>query len=224
VGKDDFVIDLGSGDGRIVIAAAKQFGARALGIEIDPKLVEKARKNAEMAGVAGRTEFLVQDLFMASLRDATVVTLYVFTTTNLRLRSRLLDELRPGTRIVSHAFSMGGWLADKHENFRGADLYLWIVPAKIAGVWDVTDGSRRFTIEFEQAFQEIKGTARIEDRKVPLSAASLTGDRIEFTLGRGGGEPMTYRGKVSGDRIQALTEGGAASSAWQARRVVSGGN
>jgi SAM-dependent methyltransferase len=220
VGPNDHVFDLGSGDGRIVIAAAKKFGARALGVEIDPKLVDAARRKAIEAGVDDRTTFLVQDLFLAPIRDATVVTLYVLTTTNLELRPRLLSELRPGARIVSHAFSMGGWLADRHENFLGADLYLWIVPADVAGTWHIDDGARTFVIEFEQDFQTIKGTAMIDGRTVPLVVAKLTGDRIEFAVGWRGGEPVTYRGKVTGDRIDAQAEGEGAYRNWHARRIA----
>jgi SAM-dependent methyltransferase len=219
VGPDDYVFDLGSGDGRIVITAAKKFGARALGVEIDPRLVDEARRNATAAGVADRTTFLVQDLFVAPIRDATVITLYVLTETNLALRSRLLEELRPGSRVVSHAFSMGGWLADRHENFRGADLYLWIVPADVAGTWQVTDGVREFIVSFQQTFQEIKGEATVGGRTSSLRNAKLRGDRLEFTVAFGAGEPVPYRGKVSGDRIDATGAGNKEYRHWRARRV-----
>ncbi|MCC6947918.1 MAG: class I SAM-dependent methyltransferase [Bradyrhizobiaceae bacterium] len=220
VGPEDHVFDLGSGDGRIVITAAKKFGARALGIEIDPKLVEEARRNAAEAGVAERTTFLVQDLFVAPLRDATVITLYVLLPTNLELRPRLLEELRPGSRIVSHVFSMGGWLADRHENFRGVDLYLWIVPAHVTGTWEVTDGARGFTVAFEQQFQEVSGRALIEGRTIPLREAKLQGDRLEFILEHPEGGTATYRGKVTGDRMTALAEAGGKAANWSARRTL----
>lgn len=222
VGPKDYVFDLGSGDGRIVITAAKKFGARALGIEIDPKLVDEARRKAEQAGVADRATFRVEDLFITSLRDATVVTLYVLLPTNLELRPRLLSELRPGSRVVSHGFSMGGWLADRHENFRGADLYLWIIPADLAGTWQVTDGARTFTVSFEQHFQELFGAATIDGRAIALRGARVRGDRLEFTVDTGEGEPVLYRGKVSGDRIDALGGGGRGYRSWQARRVEGG--
>jgi len=143
IGKDDLVLDLGSGDGRIVITAAQRYGSRGRGVEIDSKLVEEAKANAIKAGVAERTDFVAADMFVAPLSDATVVTLYVLTASNLELRPRLLKELRPGARVVSHAFSMGGWLADKHEVLGGVDLYLWIVPAEVAGRWDLSDGRNR---------------------------------------------------------------------------------
>jgi SAM-dependent methyltransferase len=220
IGPDDYLFDLGSGDGRIVIAAAKKYGARALGIEIDPKLVEEAHRKAADAGVADRTAFLVQDLFVAPLRDATVITLYVLLPTNLELRPRLLEELRPGSRIVSHAFSMGGWLADRHENFRGVDLYLWVVPAHVAGTWEITEGARRFTVSLEQRFQEITGEALIAGRKIALRDAKLRGDRFEFSVEHPEGGTAAYRGKIAGERMTPLAEAGEMSARWSARRTA----
>ena len=132
VSKDDVVYDLGSGDGRIVIAAAKEFGARGVGVEISPKLVEEARANAEKAGVSDRVRFVEQDLFEADLREATVVTLYLLPELNLKLRPKLLRELRPGARIVSHLFDMEDWKPDRTFE-RPEDettVYLWVVPEK----------------------------------------------------------------------------------------------
>ncbi len=130
VTRRDTVYDLGSGDGRIVITAAKRFGARGVGIDIDPELIAQSRRNADSAGVAGRVEFLEQDLFEADLRQATVVTLYLFEELNVRLRPRLLTELRPGTRIVSHQFRIGSWPpAEIVRAEDETDLFLWIVPS-----------------------------------------------------------------------------------------------
>jgi ribosomal protein L11 methylase PrmA len=128
VGKDDVVFDLGSGDGRVVIAAVKEFGAaRGVGVEIDPVHVQEARANARHAGVSDRVEFRRQDLFEADLRDATVVTLYLGEYVNLRLRPKLLAELKSGTRIVSHAFDMGPWKADETRTVNGRDVFLWAI-------------------------------------------------------------------------------------------------
>ena len=126
VGKDDVVVDLGSGDGRLVIAAVKQFGAaRGVGIEIDPVHVQEARANARRAGVSDRVEFKRQDLFEADLRNATVVTLYLGEYVNLRLRPKLQTELKTGTRVVSHAFDMGDWIPDETRTVSGRDVFLW---------------------------------------------------------------------------------------------------
>jgi precorrin-6B methylase 2 len=126
----DVVDDLGAGDGRIVIAAAKDFGARGVGVEIDRELVARARRNAREAGVAGRARFVRQDLFKTNLRPATVVTLFLYPDVNLRLRPKLLGELRPGTRVVSYAFDMGDWQPAKTVEAGGRKVYLWVVPER----------------------------------------------------------------------------------------------
>jgi SAM-dependent methyltransferase len=125
---DDLVMDLGSGDGRVVIAAARDFGATAIGIEIDAELIEQARENAREAGVADRVQFLQQDLFQADISKASVVTLYLMPMLNLKLRPRLFRSLQPGTRVVSHAFDMGDWKPDKELVVEGRHVYLWVVP------------------------------------------------------------------------------------------------
>jgi SAM-dependent methyltransferase len=127
VGPNDVVYDLGSGDGRIVIAAAKQFGARGVGVEIDPALVSEARAAAKAAGVAERAQFIEQDLFAASIADATVVMLYLWPEVNLKLRPKLFSELKPGTRVVSHSHDMGDWTPDKAVSVQGKKLFLWVI-------------------------------------------------------------------------------------------------
>ena len=126
---DDLVMDLGSGDGRVVVAAAKDFGASAIGVEIDAELIEQARESARAAGVADRVQFLQQDLFQADISKATVVTLYLMPMLNLKLRPRLFRSLQPGTRVVSHAFHMGDWKPDKELVVEGRQVYFWVVPA-----------------------------------------------------------------------------------------------
>ena len=128
VGPDDVVYDLGSGDGRIVIAAAKQFGARAVGIERNPALVKAARAAAERAGVAARVRFVEQDFFQADLREATVVTLYLLPTVNLKIRDKLRSELRHGARVVSHYYAMGDWLPDFETEVEGRKIFYWVIP------------------------------------------------------------------------------------------------
>lgn len=128
VTKDDVVYDLGSGDGRIVITAAKKYGARGVGIDISSDRVSEANANAHEAGVTDRVKFVQQDLFETDLKEATVVTLYLLPEVNLRLRPKLLRELKPGTRIVSHSFDMGDWKPDKHMDVEGRSIYFWVVP------------------------------------------------------------------------------------------------
>lgn len=130
VGPDDVVYDLGSGDGRIVIAAVQKYGARGIGVDIDPERVREARQNAKAAGVADRVEFREGDLFKMDLSDATVVTLYLLSAVNLRLRPKLFEELKPGTRVVSHAFDMGDWAPLRTESVGGSTIYYWVIPSK----------------------------------------------------------------------------------------------
>jgi SAM-dependent methyltransferase len=130
VTKNDIVYDLGCGDGRIVITAAKDFGARGVGIDIDPKLIEESKENARKAGVADRVTFLEGDLFEADLKDATVVTLYLLPSVNLRLRPKLLRELKPGTRVISHNYDMGDWKPEKQTQIGNHMVFLWTIPGK----------------------------------------------------------------------------------------------
>lgn len=213
----DFVIDLGSGDGRIAIAAARN-GARALGIEIDTELVAKARENAAAAGVASRVSFRREDLFQTPLGDATVITLYLLPELNVRLRPRLL-ALRPGTRVASHRFPMGDWKPDLTDD-NGGRIHLWIVPASVAGRWQLRHGDDRIAIEFKQRYQEISGSVIMTERTLPLAGASLRGNEIEFTLDLHG-RPTRFRGVVAGNVMQGSGGGfafGAIASGWQASR------
>ena len=170
VGPQDFVVDLGSGDGRIVIAAAKRHGARGVGIELDRRLVEQSRATASREGVADRVTFLHEDIFVADFSKATVVTMYLLPSVNYQLRPRLLYELRPGTRVVSHDFDMADWEPDAQTTIPVPDkpvgarkestIYLWIVPARLAGHWRGTlagpQGEEPVLIEFEQVFQKVR--------------------------------------------------------------------
>lgn len=131
VNKDDLIYDLGSGDGRIVITAAKEYGARGIGIDIDPNRIREARANARKAGVADRVKFIQQDLFTTDFSKATVVTLYLLPSLNLKLRPQLFKQLKPGTRIVSHEFDMGNWKPERVVEVNGSTLYYWEIPAKI---------------------------------------------------------------------------------------------
>ena len=221
VTKDDYVFDLGSGDGRIPITAARVYGARGFGVDINAKLVAEARANAKAAGVADRVEFRQQDLFKTSVRDATVVGLYLFVWANEKLRPRLIGELRPGSRIVAHDFPIGDdWKPDVQEEIENRTVYLWYVPAQVGGRWDVTGGPQPFSIQLQQQFQMIAGTATIDGRSFPLSNASLRGDAVEFTVAVDAGKPMQFHGRVTGDRIEPHTEAVGAMQGWSATRTA----
>ncbi|MCC6947916.1 MAG: class I SAM-dependent methyltransferase [Bradyrhizobiaceae bacterium] len=212
----DYVIDLGSGDGRIAIAAAKR-GARALGVDIDPRRIEEANANAAKAGVTDRVTFRRENLFETPIKDANVITMYLLTSVNHQLRPRLLEELRPGTRIVSHAFSMGEWEPDVHEKVDNRDVYLWIIPAKVGGRWTLKDGEQAIALDVEQEFQAIEGKATVNGRTVPITNGKLNGDEIVFTL-EIAGKPETYQGKVSGGKIEAVAGPVATKRGWSATK------
>jgi len=194
---DDFVMDLGSGDGRIVIAAARMFGARGLGIEIDPELVARSRENARRAGVAALVQFEERDVLAADLSRATVVTIYLLPWLVDRLQPKLMHELRPGARIVAHAFAMKGWKADRSESMRVAQprqgqsgestLFLWTVPAEARGRWRAGG----WQLRVHQNFQEIEVEAAYADAPVAVQQARLEGRAIAFS-----GPEFSFRGDV----------------------------
>jgi len=212
-GPRDYVVDLGSGDGRIVIAAAKLHGAHGLGVDIDSRMVEISRENARRAGVAGLAVFEERDVFATDLSRATVVTIYLLPSLIDRLQPKLLDELRPGARIVSHAFAMKGWKPDRMEqvhirspHLRQGDestIYLWIVPAQARGVWRGGD----WRLRVHQNFQEIEIEATAGGRTVAVTAARIEGTAITFS-----GAGFSFRGRVEPAVIAGvLTLAGRAS-------------
>lgn len=211
-GADDFVMDLGSGDGRIVIAAAKKFGARGLGVDIDARLVAQSRENARRAGVAGRVSFEERDVLTTDLRRATVVTIYLLPWLIDRLQPKLLQELRPGARIVSHAFPMTGWRPDRTETMRIAKrhpgqgdesrIFLWLVPAEVRGAWQGHD----WRLRISQNFQEIEIEGEAGGRPLAVKEAKLEGTAISFS-----GEGFEFRGRAGTGRIVGeLQRGGTA--------------
>ncbi len=207
VGPKDYVIDLGSGDGRTVITAAKKYGVRAMGIEYNPDLVEFSSRAAREAGISDKVKFVKADLFETDFSEATVVTMYLLTTLNLKLRPTLLD-LKPGTRIVSHAFDLGDWQPDRTDTVENRSAYLWIVPAKVAGTWQLAQGE----LTLRQNFQMVEGALMVGDKSLPLANGRLRGDQISFRAG--GAE---YTGRVSGNRIEGTLKGGSAGS-WSAAK------
>ncbi|HEY5637720.1 MAG TPA: class I SAM-dependent methyltransferase [Burkholderiales bacterium] len=214
VGPRDVVYDLGSGDGRIPIAAARRFGATGVGIEYDAGLVELSRKAADTAGVASRVRFLQADLFEADFSEATVVTLYLLRTLNVKLRPKIL-ALRPGTRVVSNAFGMGDWAPDVSEPAGADALFLWHVPAQVAGRWTVTRAGGTFDLVLEQTFQKLRGEARVDGHARALRSATLEGAAIRLGI-EGLGSALT--GRVEGDAMH----GGEGDGAWRAQRQRGG--
>ena len=188
----DFVIDLGSGDGRILVAAAQR-GATGFGVDINPQRIAEANANAQKAGVADKVSFRRQDLFETPIAQASLLTMYLLPEVNLKLRPRILDELKPGTRVVSHAFDMDDWQPDATS--ANGRVYLWIVPAKVEGSWRVT-GAAEGSLSLKQKFQQIEGTFAGK----PIREATLKGDRISFVADTSAG-PRQFTGVVAGNTI-----------------------
>lgn len=219
----DVVVDLGSGDGRIVIAAARYLGASGFGIEIDPKLVALARSNAQKAGVADRVQFYVQDVLHADVSRATVVTMYLLSSLVEKLKPKLLKELRPGTRIVAHDFGFEDWVPDRKVTI-SKTFYLYIVPAQVAGEWRLTanlpGGARTYDFELIQQYQRISGGARVSGGYLPFFEARLEGDRIRFVI-VDQERSHHFEGRVSGGVMQGRVYSGigpARTETWRAER------
>jgi precorrin-6B methylase 2 len=206
---NDYVIDLGSGDGRTVVSAAKR-GARALGIEYNPDMVELSKHNAAKEGVGDKASFVKADLFESDFSQATVITMFLLPSINLQLRPKILD-LKPGTRIVSNSFDMGEWKADATATADGGcggwcTAYLWIVPAKVEGTWKLPQGE----LTLKQTFQMISGTFKSGNHTAQIANGKLNGDQISFTT-----EGNQYTGRVSGNAMEGSVGSGGN---WQATR------
>jgi hypothetical protein len=228
VGPDDYLIDLGSGDGRIVITAAKRFGARGLGIEIEPSLVSQADWNARREGVADRARFVEQDLFQTDLRPATVLTLYLFRELNIKLAPRILEQLRPGTRVVSHDWDLGDWPPDHQETMPAPDkavgisreskVFLWLVPARVQGEWRVETtlpGAPSGTLALRQRYQSFEGTLA----GAALQSGKANGTSVAFTVAGGGPLAGRYEGTASGNAIAGrIVRADGTAGTWRAAR------
>ena len=223
VKKGDVLYDLGSGDGRLVITAAKDHGARAIGIDIDPERIAEAQNNAAAAGVADKVEFRQADLFKSNFKDATVITLYLLNELNVRLRPQLFEQVKPGTRIVSHAFNMGDWDtdADRTVKIKGSEYnaYFWVVPANMSGRWKIS-GDKNMkgmpqSVVVDQKFQ--KFSVRAEDAGEPIGEGSLNGTEFTLTLSKtADGTPASFTGTVDGNKIKARAA--AKGGNWTAER------
>jgi len=205
VGSGDYLIDLGAGDGRIVITAAQR-GALGHGVELDRELVDLARARAREAEVDELVAFVVDDIFAADLGAASVVTLYLMPEVNLQLRPRLLAELRPGTRVVSNSFDMGDWAPDRHVQGRSSGgIFLWIVPANVRGWWqaDFAGGSLQF--EVTQQYQQVQISARGADGPIYVYDAALRGDRLSF-IAAGEDRRYVFHGRIDGDGMHGVVQ------------------
>jgi hypothetical protein len=230
VGPNDYLIDLGSGDGRIVLTAAKLFGASGFGVEIKDELVRKANEDARAQGLADRVKFVKQDLFKTDISKATVVTMYLLPDTVNLLKDKFLAELRPGTRIVSHDYPLTGWLPKQYTQFDLDDkvaisgvtttvVYLYVVPAKVAGTWKAqfppSVSKAPATLTLKQQITRVSGSARIGKKEIPLHDVELRGEEISFKLS---GRKGDFTGTVKGRSIEGVVQNGDRRTPWTATR------
>jgi SAM-dependent methyltransferase len=216
VTKTDTVYDLGCGDGRMVVTAAKKFGAKGIGVDIDPERIKESNENAKKEGVTDKVTFHTKDLFTMDFKDCDVLTMYLLPSVNMKLRPKILD-LKPGTRIVSHAFDMEDWDPDEKAEVEGRQIYFWIVPAKVDGTWKArmkgADGKEQdTTLTLKQQFQNVTGTAKVGDKDVEIKEGKLKGSELSFNL-----DGAKYTAKVEGDTIKG-TAGGDAKSEFTAKK------
>jgi hypothetical protein len=228
VSKEDFLIDLGSGDGRIVLTAAKVFGAQGFGVEIKDELVKKSNEAASREGVADRVKFVKQDLFKTDISQATVLTMYLLPDTVNLLKDKLLTELRPGTRIISHDYPLTGWIPEKYVQMDLEDkvqisgvtttlIYMYVVPAKVAGVWNAkmppAISRQSATLELKQQLTRVNGSARLDGREVPLEDVKLSGTHLTFKMTGRRGE---FSGQIKGNSIEGVFDTGSQKTPWSA--------
>lgn len=225
--KGEVLYDLGCGDGRIVVTAAKQFGVRGVGIDIDPERIAESNENARNASVTERVRFVVGDLFEMDLHDADIITLFLRDDLNERLRPRLFEQLKPGSRVVSHRFAMGDWKPDAVVTVQpgGQTVYFWVIPARVGGIWRIqfpADGdaagkrSRDAKLKLRQQYQAVTGTARLGEESVALKDVSLRGTQLTFTVPAGQRAAGTYTATV---RDNAMTGTSAQGEKFTASRI-----
>jgi phospholipid N-methyltransferase len=215
---EDYVIDLGSGDGRTVISASKR-GARALGIEYNPDLVALSQRNAAREGVTEKAQFIQGDLFESDFSKATVITMFLSEIINHKLRPQILN-LKPGTRVISNSFAMGEWAPDEtvsvehnKECSKYCTAYLWIVPAKVEGTWKLLQTE----LKLQQSYQTFSGTIHLGTNTVPVTKGKLNGDLIKFNIGN-----VKYTGRVSGSTMEGIYDSGGITTPWNATKVDKG--
>ncbi len=212
----DFLVDLGSGDGRTVIAAAKR-GVRAMGVEYNPDMVTISNREAARAGVTDKVKFVNGDIFATDFSQATVLTMYLLPSLNVRLRPTVLD-MKPGTRVVSHAFNMAEWEPDETADIEGRQAFLWLVPAKVSGNWTVQHAGQARELTLQQTFQMLSGSLKAGPESAALSDARMRGEEIRFTILEKGVK-REFTGRVQGNGIAGIARtAGQSDASWSASR------
>jgi len=231
IGPQDFVIDLGSGDGRIVLTAAKVFGASGFGVEIKDELVKLSNEAAKTEGVADRVKFVKADLFKTDISKATVLTMYLLPNTVNMLKDKLLTELKPGTKVLSHDYPLAGWLPEQYVQWDLEDkvqisgvtttlIYLYLVPARVEGRWSASVpasvGKGALSLSLKQQITRVSGSGRLDGKEVVLEDLKLKGEQISFGLA---GKKALFTGTVKGDAIAGEVDAGGAKAPWSAKLV-----
>jgi SAM-dependent methyltransferase len=207
VTKDDVVYDLGCGDGRMVVTAAKKYGASGVGVDIDPQRIKESNENAKSAGVTDKVKFSIKDLFTMEFGDANVLTMYLLPDVNMKLRPKILNDMKPGSRIVSHSFDMDDWKPDAEDEVDGSQIYFWIVPAQVEGTHEAklkADGGgqeQQAKLTLKQSFQEVTGTANIGGKDVEIKDGKLKGSELSFTA-----DGRKYTTKLEGKKSSKTAE------------------
>ena len=236
VRKEDYVIDLGSGDGRIVLTAARRYQARGMGVDIDGELVERSNAAAQSDGLENLVQFQQRDVLQTGIGEASVLTLYLLPNMMASLRSKILAELKPGSRVVSHDFEFGEWQPDRKITVDAPDKYgsghhwtsnvmLWVVPARVEGAWRIAlagSADKPYTITLKQKFQHLEGEAMQGGKRIELKSAQLDGNKIRFVLQPPAprAAPREFHGVVDGDQIRGEVTMAQVTAHWTAKRVV----
>ncbi|HEV2294134.1 MAG TPA: methyltransferase domain-containing protein [Tepidisphaeraceae bacterium] len=203
VTKNDVVYDLGCGDGRMVVTAAKKYGARGVGVDIDPQRIKESNENAKSAGVTDKVEFSIKNLFDMDFGEATVLTMYLLPDVNLKLRPKILSDMKPGSRVVSHSFDMDDWKPDAEDEVDSSTIYLWIVPAQVEGVTEARikpqgGQEQQAKLNLKQNFQEVTGTVTIDGKEIEIKDGKLKGSELSFTA-----DGKKYTATIQGKETEA---------------------
>lgn len=232
VGPRDFVIDLGSGDGRIVLTAAQRYKARGMGFDIDPELVDQSNAEAQKRGLSDRVSFVQQDVLQAKIDHATIVTLYLLPGMMQNLQAKFIRELKPGTRIVSHDFPFGDWKPDRETSVDVPEkygtpgqwkstLFYWVVPAQVQGTWQLNAPAispEPVPLTLQQQFQMLEGAVNARGKRVPVAGGKVEADQVAFKLAMPTGGTYDFRGAIDGERMRGEVVQGGRSFAWTATK------
>jgi SAM-dependent methyltransferase len=205
VTRDDYVMDLGCGDGRMLVTAASRYGARGFGVDINPVRISEANENAKKAGVTDKVRFEIKDLFKTPIEQASVLTLYLLPSVMLTLRSRILADMKAGSRIVSHDFHFDDWEPDLQETNSDHDIFHWIVPARAEGLWTLNAGGEKYSLMLRQKFQKVEGRMSAGKTVGLIREGRLAGEKIRFNAVFDDGRVLVFNGKVTADGLVADT-------------------